>query len=149
LSEAIEAARAKLEFAVWAYVFMPDHAHLIVCPRQRVYKVGAILRAIKEPVGRRGVAYLMRNAPEWIPRITQSRSGREEHHFWQPGRGFDRNIVEPKTLTAMIEYIHLNPVRRGLVDRARDWRWSSAGWYEGRDRNDLVPDPIPPEWLDC
>jgi len=40
----------------------------------------------------------------------------------------------------MIEYIHNNPVRRGLVSRAEDWKWSSAGWHEGK--NSLRPDPI-------
>jgi putative transposase len=31
----------------------------------------------------------------------------------------------------MIEYIHANPVRRGLVARIEDWEWSSARWYAG------------------
>ena len=87
-----------------------------------------------------------RHAPEWLPRITVRRGRRVERHFWQPGGGCDRNITEPSTLRAMIDYIHLNPVRRGLVTRARDWRWSSAAWFEGLESNDLIPDPIPPEW---
>jgi hypothetical protein len=28
-----------------------------------------------------------------------------------------------------IDYIHNNPVTRGLVEQATDWRWSSARWY--------------------
>jgi len=31
----------------------------------------------------------------------------------------------------MIEYIHVNPVRRGLVATAEEWEWSSARWYAG------------------
>ena len=31
----------------------------------------------------------------------------------------------------MIDYIHTNPVRRGLVARVEDWEWSSARWYAG------------------
>lgn len=50
---------------------------------------------------------------------------------WQPGGGYDRNVVELASLQQMIEYIHLNPVRRGLVARPEDWPWSSARWYEG------------------
>jgi hypothetical protein len=42
----------------------------------------------------------------------------------------------------MIEYIHANPVRRGLVKRAGDWKWSSAGWFEGK--NSLRPDQVDP-----
>jgi putative transposase len=34
-------------------------------------------------------------------------------------------------LRAAIDYIHANPVRRGLVARAEDWEWSSARWYAG------------------
>ncbi len=42
----------------------------------------------------------------------------------------------------MIEYIHANPVRRGLVDMAGDWPWSSASWYE-KHESVLEIDPIP------
>jgi hypothetical protein len=40
----------------------------------------------------------------------------------------------------MIEYIHANPVRRRLVERVEDWRWSSASWLPGK--NFLPPDVI-------
>jgi len=40
----------------------------------------------------------------------------------------------------MIEYIHANTVRRGLVESPDDWKWSSAGWHEGK--NSLRPDVI-------
>jgi putative transposase len=146
LAAALQEAQAERDFALWAYVFMPDHVHLIVCPRPPVYDISVILQAIKEPVGRRATSYVARHAPEWLPRITQRRGRRVERHFWQPGGGCDRNIIEPRTLRAMIDYIHLNPVRRGLVERACDWRWSSAAWYEGLAANGLDPDPIPPEW---
>ena len=43
----------------------------------------------------------------------------------------------------MIEYIHLNPVRHGLVPQKCDWKWSSTGWFE-LGNNSLVPDPISP-----
>src|SRR5262249_40133508 len=130
-------------------VFMPEHVHLIVCPRRPGYELASLLRAIKEPVGRRASSYLARNAPEWLPRITQHRGRRTERHFWQPGGGFDRNITEPKTLPAMIGYLHLTPVRRGLVARAPEWRWSSAAWFEGQEGSAVVPDRIPPEWTVC
>lgn len=34
-------------------------------------------------------------------------------------------------LLSLIRYIHLNPVRAGLVERAQDWRWSSLPAYLG------------------
>jgi putative transposase len=146
LVEAIERARTDLDFALWSYVFMPEHVHLIVCPHRPDHDMAAILRAIKEPVGRRAAFHLARHAPEWLPRITEHRGRRTERHFWQPGGGFDRNVTEPRTLASMIDYIHFNPVRRGLVPQARDWQWSSAAWFEEQVGSVLVPDRIPPEW---
>jgi putative transposase len=147
LADSIRAAKAEFDYALWAYVFMPDHVHLVVWPRQKEYDDSDFLGRIKEPVSRRAVAALRREAPHWLPRIAVPRGERTEHHLWQPGRGHDRNVVSGRTLLAMIDYIHLNPVRRGLVERAADWKWSSAGWFEGAPKNDLNPDPIPPEWL--
>ncbi len=101
---------------------------------------------MKQPVGQKAVAFLNSDAPEWLPRITRTRGGSTERLFWQSGGGYDRNIDEPKTLPKMIDYIHMNPVRRGLVPRAIDWPWSSAGWFAGAPTVGLIPDRIPPEW---
>ena len=64
LAEAIETARTVLDLDLWAYVFMPEHVHLVVHPRRPVYEVSAILRAVKGPVGRHATAFLSENAPE-------------------------------------------------------------------------------------
>jgi len=48
----------------------------------------------------------------------------------------------------MIDYLHLNPVRKGLVISAGDWQWSSARWYLERIAGPLVVDPLPAEWVD-
>ena len=47
----------------------------------------------------------------------------------------------------MPDHVHLNPVKAGLVERGADWKWSSAGLYEGVPTNRLLLNPIPPEWL--
>lgn len=148
LAESIAAARTELDFSLWAYVFMPNHVHLIVRPNSPEYSMPRILNRIKQPVSRKALAYLRKEAPAWLERIKAVRGGRTEYHFWQRGGGFDRNIIEPRTLARMIEYLHLNPVRKGLVERAADWRWSSAGYFEALFEfdNGLVPDPIPYEW---
>jgi putative transposase len=148
LAESIDEARKTFDFALWAFVFMPEHVHLIIHPHQAEYDIRVILKAIKEPVGRKAVKYLVKNKSEWLPRITVRRGKRIERRFWQAGGGYDRNIIEPKTLWSMIEYIHQNPVRRGLVVHATEWKWSSAGWYAGKPTNWLIPDPLPSGVLD-
>jgi putative transposase len=142
LAEAIDAARNALDFALWAYVFMPEHVHLIVFPRQPKYDMRLILKRIKEPVGRLAIRFMEEHAPEWLPRITVEKGSRKERRFWLAGGGYDRNITELRTLSFMIDYVHNNPVRRGLVGQASDWKWSSAGWAEGCPKNILAPDEI-------
>jgi hypothetical protein len=43
----------------------------------------------------------------------------------------------------MIAYIHQNPVRRGLVESAVDWVWSSARFYAGEKDALITMDPLP------
>jgi putative transposase len=122
LSESIAEARRDLEFDLWAYVFMPDHVHIILRPRCDDYDVTSILKAIKAPVARRAIAFLVASAPQWLPKLTRNRGRRTERMFWQSGGGFDRDVIEPRTLAFMVAYLHDNPARRGLVERPSDWR---------------------------
>lgn len=50
---------------------------------------------------------------------------RREGEIWMVDY-FDRFIRDERHLRAAIDYIHDNPVKAGLVDRAEDWRFSSA-----------------------
>ena len=71
--------------------------------------------------------------------------------FWQEGPGYDRNIDNGKTLEAVLEYIHLNPVRRKLCESASAWPWSSAWYYQDESPpHDGLPqiDGIPLGFLD-
>jgi putative transposase len=39
LVESINHARKELDVALWAYVFMPEHVHLLVHPRRENYRI--------------------------------------------------------------------------------------------------------------
>jgi len=95
LKESLEAARAEFEFDLWAYVFMPEHVHLIVWPRRKVYDIAEIRHAIKEPVARTAMMYLRKHRPDWLPKLTRRYGQREKQHFWLLGGGYDRNMVHP------------------------------------------------------
>src|SRR3972149_5974059 len=47
LIESLDCARHRLTFDVWAYVIMPEHAHVLLLPRQRTYSISQILAAVK------------------------------------------------------------------------------------------------------
>jgi len=149
LAESIDEARVEWSFDLWAYVFiMPEHVHLIVRPREAEYDIADIRKAIKSPVGSKAIKYLLNEAPDWIPKITRKRGKKSERRFWQSGGGFDRNVIKPGTLMNMIDYIHMNPVRRELVEKPEEWKWSSAAWYLDGGEPPIAVDPIPAEWLD-
>ena len=57
--------------------------------------------------------------------------------FWQP-RFYDFNVWSAKKRKEKLEYMHRNPVTRGLVEHPRDWPWSSWSFYAGEE-NGLVP----------
>ena len=132
--EALDRARRSCSFELWAYVIMPEHVHVLLLPTRTDYDMGAILKSIKLSVSRRAIRYLKASAPQWLERLRVDRpSGKTEHRFWQQGGGYDRNVAHEKMAWNCVRYIHENPVRRGLVNSATDWRWSSARWYEGLD----------------
>ena len=129
--DALEDSRSKWPIDLWAYVLMPEHVHLLVAPRESGVEVGRFAGAVKEKVARKAIAWLVEHSPEWIPRITVVEGSKTRRRFWQPGGGYDRSVEKLETLESMIDYVHANPVRRGLVERPEDWEWSSAGWYAG------------------
>ncbi len=132
LIENLQRCRLRHDFDLWAYVIMPEHVHLLIMPRQPSYRMAAILASIKRPV-----AYQARQ-----------RIGRDLPHFWQPGGGYDRNLTEPKTVYHEIEYIHANPVRRGLCKKPEQYLFSSAAfWADEHDvpikMDHTVPQLVP------
>ena len=132
LVQAILAAREKHSFSLWAYVFMPEHVNLLICPNRQNYSISGILQGIKQPVGRRCIMYLRQHNPIGLKWLETGQNDRP-YRFWQDGGGYDRNITKDKTLVKVVDYLHRNPVRRGLVASEYEWRWSSIHLWKGED----------------
>ena len=130
--QAILLGRQKHPIHIWAYVIMPEHVHLLIWPLEREFKIEHLLSTVKQSVSKRTLVWLRKNDPAYLRRCG------EPFHFWQDGPGYDRNLYSPRYVWTDIEYIHDNPVRRELVTRQTDWRWSSASTYAGTS-HPLVP----------
>ena len=135
--DAVQRARKLHSFHVWAYVIMPEHVHLLIWPTRLEYSVSRILLSIKQSVARRAVGYLRRENPKGLKWLA---TGQKDcaYRFWRDGGGYDRNVLHAHALREMVDYIHNNPVRRGLVSRPGDWPWSSC-----RDWRNEGCGPIP------
>jgi putative transposase len=126
-------------FALYAWVLMPDHFHLIVQPTRQT-SVNVFLRRLKARFAKTVIQRWRELEAPILSRLTDAQ-GRTR--FWQPGGGYDRNIVTYHDLHEKIQYIHENPVRRALCQRPVHWLWSSARWYEGWPDNRVPIDPLP------
>lgn len=146
MADAICLACERHRFHIWAYVIMPEHVHLLVCPEQSKYDISKFLATMKQSVSQTSKAYLRKNAPHFLPRMAdRASSGKTVFRFWQRGGGYDRNIDEPQIAWFEINYIHANPVRRALCQRPVDWFWSSAADYAGVRQGPIPIDrqPVP------
>lgn len=131
LLQALERARLKHDLELWAWGIMPEHVHLLVYPTRRAYRLASVLADIKRPVAQQAIQFLRDAKSEFLERLTVRNKTRTYHRFWQAGGGYDENVDDEAAVHAMIDYIHANPVRRGLAARAEDWPWSSArSWLQ-------------------
>jgi putative transposase len=152
LSEAVERACERHNYHLSAFVLMPEHVHLLVYPGPDALTIDRLLKAIKRPYSFRIKRLLQETGSQLLSRLTiRQRPGVETFRYWQEGPGYDRNLDRVDTVLAAIDYIHRNPVRRGLVNRAVDWQWSSARWYEGLEYEERIRVPelskLPAEFL--
>ena len=73
---------------------------------------------------------LVQKSSRLLTKLTVSeRPGKTCFRYWQEGPGFDRNLFSSDAIALSLEYIHNNPVSRGLCGSAVDWEWSSARYY--------------------
>jgi REP-associated tyrosine transposase len=112
LARSLVAVRSRQRFLLTAWVFLPDHWHAILFPPYPL-TISAVMKSIK-------LSSMM----------AMGRCRGEPGELWQ-GRFFDHALRTVQEYGATVDYIHLNPVRRGLVAMPESWTWSSAAEYSG------------------
>ena len=122
--QAIDEARNSGGFLLFAYVIMLDHIHLLT---DRPKSSAEVLRYIKGITGRRVIDYLKEKKYE-------SSLGKLRHAEWKRRHSYslwqqEKNVLSvfsERVFMQKVNYIHLNPVRAGIVERPTDYRYSSA-----------------------
>jgi putative transposase len=122
--------RTELDFKIPGYVLMPEHCHLLIWP-------GAAANAsqIMQKLSERTANFILRNLRKnlefpWCQKMLKGFAlpPTVHHHahyrVWNR-RGYDMNIWSEKKRVEKIDYMHNNPVKRGLVAQPGDWPWSS------------------------
>ncbi|HXZ19487.1 MAG TPA: transposase [Candidatus Acidoferrales bacterium] len=132
--------RERYGFAVVGYVIMPEHVHLLI-GEPRVGTPSLVMQVLKQRVSRELRRRKRRTLPGQLA-LPFAKAERSLPQFWQR-RFHDFNVWSAKKRAEKLEYMHRNPVARGLVARPNDWAWSSAAAYAGR-KSQLLP--IDFEW---
>jgi len=112
--------KEKFCFKLYHYVLMINHVHLVLEPSEKGGGLAQIMKGIN-------LSY------------AQSFKGRYRHfgHFWQD-RYKSILISKDDYLLACGSYVELNPVRAGVVEDPKDYKWSSYSSYAYGKRDKLV-----------
>ena len=119
----LEHYRQELVFAVHAFAVMSSHVHLMITTGEK-YSMSEIIHR-----------YCLAYTHDF--NLKYKRRG----HFWIAR--FWRNVVESDAYAlACLRYLHMNPVKAGLVSTPREWRWSSHRFYaEGIPHPQIILTP--------
>ncbi len=60
----------------------------------------------------------------WVNRLDKTAGRKIWHNFW------DTKLTYQKSYLALLNYVHQNPVKHGLVPIANQYPWCSAAWFE-------------------
>jgi REP element-mobilizing transposase RayT len=123
-----------------AYCLMPTHMHAIFFDakfdNERLQRSLADFRKF---TGRSLSDYCACHLPKcFLETLRASSTADRERRFWQPSR-HPEAIHSEKFWRQKLDYLHKNPVRKGLGTRAWYWRFSSAAQYvsDGRESCDV------------
>ena len=113
---------------LFAFVIMENHLHLIASSDN----LAKTIKEFKSYTARRIIDHLeATNAATLLDelRFFKARHKTEsEYQLWQEG-SHPQEIHNDEMMIQKIEYTHANPLRRGYIDDATHWRYSSARNY--------------------
>lgn len=127
--------RKRYGIFIEAFVIMPEHVHLLVrgeadaVRKFMQYWLSQSSREIRAILERRSATGDAK-AAESLQIVIRRGNGPCLGKVWKE-RFRSIALDREDAVAVKLNYIHNNPVRRGLVDEPKDWRWSSYGSYYG------------------
>src|SRR5258708_19089491 len=105
---------------------MPEHFQLLISEPEKG-NPSVVIQALKLGVARR----LLPSSREKREKSPQAElwEASPSSHIWQ-ARFYDYNVRSRHKRVEKLRYIHRNPVRRGLVEKAEQWRLGRFSAYD-------------------
>ncbi|MFN0195473.1 MAG: REP-associated tyrosine transposase [Planctomycetaceae bacterium] len=123
LRTAIHTVQRDRPFSIVAIVLLPDHLHSIWELPEGDSDYSTRWRRIKSIFSR----HWLKHGGN-VGEKSSSRHAREEQTIWQR-RFFEHTCRDDSDLKRCVDYVHINPLKHGLVERVADWPWSSFHRY--------------------
>jgi putative transposase len=139
LLKILDDVRARYQFLLVGYVVMPEHVHLLIS-EPKMGTPSTVMQVLKQRVSRSLGRRIPRRDNQL--RMWQEAPGEAALSFWQR-RFYDFNVWSHKKKIEKLEYMHANPVKRGLVMDAKLWAWSSYRFYQYGENGLCDPDREP------
>ena len=139
--EAFKYAQKNKALRLYAYVVMENHFHLLVIGPT----LSNTLQSLKSFTSKQIIEQLRMDGKEWA--LNQMHFYKKDYkhestfQVWQEGFHPQLLSTEQAWMQRM-KYIHLNPVRRGYVERLEYWKYSSARNYYSDDDSIIQLDSV-------
>jgi REP-associated tyrosine transposase len=131
LVESLEYCRKHKGLAIHGWVILDNHLHAILsCP-----ELPQVMADFKRHTAQRILEQLEKEGCEWLlHQLSFFRAPHKKesvHQVWQEGF-HPQAISSEEMMEQKLDYLHQNPVKRGLVAGPEHWRYSSAHeWLPG------------------
>ena len=134
----LDEVRERFGFSLVGYVVMPEHVHLLLSEPAKGTP-STIIQVLKQRVSRR----LRRKRQAPAAQLSLLFAGDDDSlpRFWQR-RFYDFNVWSLKKRVQKLHYMHMNPLKRKLVDHPKDWPWSSFSFYSNLKHGLIRVDPV-------
>ena len=123
---------------VYAWVILENHCHFVLQSKA----LDQDIARLKSWTAKNLIQYLaenhVRQILEQLAFYKKAHKGDRAYQFCQEGV-HPELIQGDDMMRQKVEYIHQNPVKRGYVNEAEHWRYSSARDYAGGQGLSLVP----------
>lgn len=118
---------------LYGYVIMTNHIHLIIQSEEG--KLSDLIRDFKKFTAKTILNKIengVESRTDWMLKrfefACKSHTRNEKYQFWQYG-SHPEEIFSEKFMWSKLDYIHMNPVRAGIVSKASNYLYSSASNY--------------------
>ena len=131
LIENLRFYRKKFEYKLFGYVLMPSHFHLLLQMENGRGELSKFQQSFKRFTAKKIIEKFQEEDNKEAVQVFRDAAkdlSRRKYKIWA-SRFDDEVIRSEKWFSQKLDYIHQNPVKAGLVEKAEDWPYSSARNY--------------------